>query len=79
MFSIVTKTFAIPIKLRYDCPPASKFGSDAPLWKTATTGFLAIVEKVAAWITEFAQGMLCYCAPTSPLKDIPLQNYPMSE
>ena len=84
MLSIVRKAFAIPIKLRYDCPPASKFGSDAPLWKTATTGFLAIVENVAACITEFAQGMMlplpCCCAQKSTLKYIPsLQNYPMSE
>ncbi|KAF7290808.1 Protein MON2 [Mycena indigotica] len=37
--------YSIPVKLKYDCPPASKFGKDQPLWKTATSNFLKIVKE----------------------------------
>ncbi|KAJ7641694.1 hypothetical protein FB45DRAFT_900796 [Roridomyces roridus] len=37
--------YSIPVKLKYDCPPASKFGHDLPLWKTATSNFLKIVKE----------------------------------
>ncbi len=37
---ILLQAYYIPIKLKYDCPPASKFGKDLLLWKTATTCFL---------------------------------------
>ena len=46
----VLAAFSIPIKLKYDCPPASKFGKEQPLWKTATTGFLRIVREIAGQI-----------------------------
>ncbi|KAJ7054837.1 hypothetical protein C8F01DRAFT_1161520 [Mycena amicta] len=37
---------ALPfVKLKYDCPPASKFGKDQPLWKSATSNFLKIVKE----------------------------------
>ncbi|KAL1741643.1 guanine nucleotide exchange factor in Golgi transport N-terminal-domain-containing protein [Schizophyllum fasciatum] len=42
----VLSAYAIPMKLKYDCPPASKFGKDEPLWKTATRSFLRIVKEV---------------------------------
>ncbi|KAI5120993.1 hypothetical protein M0805_000454 [Coniferiporia weirii] len=37
--------YAVPIKLKYECPEPSKYGSDTPLWKTATTSFLHIVKE----------------------------------
>ncbi|TFY76565.1 hypothetical protein EWM64_g7449 [Hericium alpestre] len=39
--------YSIPIKMKYECPPASKFGKDPPLWKSATTNFLKIVKHIA--------------------------------
>ncbi|KAL1725821.1 guanine nucleotide exchange factor in Golgi transport N-terminal-domain-containing protein, partial [Schizophyllum commune] len=42
----VLSAYAIPMKLKYDCPPSSKFAKDEPLWKTATTSFLRIVKEV---------------------------------
>ncbi|EJC99516.1 uncharacterized protein FOMMEDRAFT_142756 [Fomitiporia mediterranea MF3/22] len=41
----VFSAFAVPIKLKYECPAPSKYGSDIPLWKTATTSFLLIVKE----------------------------------
>lgn len=41
----VLSAYSIPVKLKYDCPPASKFGHDLPLWKTATANFLRIVQE----------------------------------
>ncbi|KAJ7026944.1 hypothetical protein C8F04DRAFT_1008614 [Mycena alexandri] len=41
----VLSAYSIPVKLKYDCPPASKFGHDLPLWKTATSNFLRIVRE----------------------------------
>ncbi|EGO23125.1 hypothetical protein SERLADRAFT_439867 [Serpula lacrymans var. lacrymans S7.9] len=43
----VLSAYAIPVKLKYDCPAPSKFGNDLPLWKTATTSFLRIVKECA--------------------------------
>lgn len=40
------QAYALPIKLKYDCPPASKFGDDPPLWKTALTTFVPVLELV---------------------------------
>ncbi|WVR08607.1 hypothetical protein IAU60_005662 [Kwoniella sp. DSM 27419] len=31
----VLSAYTIPTKLKYDCPPANRFGDDPPLWKTA--------------------------------------------
>lgn len=38
--------YAIPIKLKYDCPPSSKFGNDPPLWQTALINCVSVVERV---------------------------------
>ncbi|OCF58554.1 hypothetical protein L486_04587 [Kwoniella mangroviensis CBS 10435] len=44
----VLGAYSIPIKLKYDCPPANKFGEDPPLWKTAMTTFVAVLDIVMA-------------------------------
>lgn len=31
------QVYAIPIKLKYDCPPANRFGEDPPLWKSVSS------------------------------------------
>ncbi|KAL6306601.1 hypothetical protein BKA93DRAFT_729312 [Sparassis latifolia] len=41
----IFSAYAIPIKLKYECPAASKFGKDLPLWKTASSSFLRIVKE----------------------------------
>ncbi|KAG8918160.1 hypothetical protein FRC02_002577 [Tulasnella sp. 418] len=48
---------SIPVKLKYESPPASKFGSDPPLWKTATTSFLKIVKEAAPRINKFDEAL----------------------
>ena len=35
------------MRLKYDCPPSSKFGSDQPLWQTATIQFLRLARSCA--------------------------------
>ncbi|WRT70613.1 uncharacterized protein IL334_007611 [Kwoniella shivajii] len=42
----VLGAYSIPIKLKYDCPSPNKFGEDPPLWKTAMTTFVAILDIV---------------------------------
>ena len=54
----VLSAYSIPIKLKYDCPPPSKFGKDPPLWKTATTSFLRIVREIATQVQSFGSGQL---------------------
>ncbi|GJJ14425.1 hypothetical protein Clacol_008689 [Clathrus columnatus] len=49
----ILSAYSIPIKLKYDCPPSSKSGSDLPLWKTATTCFLRIVKECSFRIGKF--------------------------
>lgn len=46
----VLSAYAVPIKFKYDCPPPSKFGKDAPLWKTATRCFLKVVKEIGPQI-----------------------------
>ncbi|ODN82823.1 hypothetical protein L202_01090 [Cryptococcus amylolentus CBS 6039] len=40
--------YSIPIKLKYDCPPANRFGDDPPLWRSATLAFSSILGWVIA-------------------------------
>ncbi|WWC92223.1 uncharacterized protein L201_007177 [Kwoniella dendrophila CBS 6074] len=42
----VLGAYSIPIKLKYDCPAPNKFGDDPPLWKTAMTTFIAVLDNV---------------------------------
>ncbi|KAL7422319.1 Endocytosis and vacuole integrity protein [Cryptotrichosporon argae] len=42
----VVGAYVLPIKLKYDCPPASKYGNDPPLWKTAMATFVPVLEVV---------------------------------
>jgi hypothetical protein len=42
----VLGAYALPIKLKYDCPPASRFGSDPPLWRTALSTFVRVLDLV---------------------------------
>ncbi|KAF5376165.1 hypothetical protein D9757_009328 [Collybiopsis confluens] len=49
----VMSAYAIPIKLKYDCPAPSKHGKDSPLWKTATTCFLRIVKECCPQVVVF--------------------------
>ncbi|KAK2460493.1 hypothetical protein APHAL10511_007499 [Amanita phalloides] len=44
--------YSIPIKMKYECPAPSKFGNDAPLWKTATECFLRIVKECAVQMEQ---------------------------
>lgn len=42
----VIGAYALPIKLKYDCPPACKFGEDPPLWRTAMTTFVRVLKAI---------------------------------
>src|ERR1700731_2545645 len=47
------------MKMKYDCPPASVFGKDPPLWKSATTNFLRVVKECAVGMTKHRGGEFC--------------------
>ncbi|KZT30047.1 hypothetical protein NEOLEDRAFT_1153423 [Neolentinus lepideus HHB14362 ss-1] len=47
---VVISAYSIPIKMKYECPAPSKYGNDAPLWKTSTTSFLRIVKECGSQI-----------------------------
>ncbi|KZT66278.1 hypothetical protein DAEQUDRAFT_470892 [Daedalea quercina L-15889] len=51
----ICSAYAIPIKLKYECPAPSKFGKDPPLWKTATNNFLRIVKECGPQLREFGE------------------------
>lgn len=53
----VLGSLAIPIKLKYDCPPSNKFGNDPPLWRTASKAALPIITGCLDQInrTEISQ------------------------
>ena len=52
----VMQAYAVPIKLKYECPPPSNFGNDIPLWKTATSSFLRIVKESTRQLKLFGNG-----------------------
>ena len=54
----VLSAYAVPIKLKYECPPPSKFGKDPPLWKTATTCFLKIVKEIGPQVDVLDSSMV---------------------
>jgi protein MON2 len=54
----VLSAYAVPIKLKYECPPPSKFGKDLPPWKTATTCFLKVVKEIGPRITTLGSSMI---------------------
>ncbi|KIY67422.1 hypothetical protein CYLTODRAFT_422528 [Cylindrobasidium torrendii FP15055 ss-10] len=53
----VLACYAIPVKLKYDCPASSKYDSSKvpPLWKTATTCFLRVVKEVSGNVSKIEQ------------------------
>ncbi|WOO78809.1 Protein MON2 [Vanrija pseudolonga] len=44
----VIGAYALPIKLKYDCPSANKWGSDPPLWRTAMTTFVRVLKVLTS-------------------------------
>jgi len=46
----ILSAYAVPIKLKYECPPPSKFGKDLPLWRTATTCFFKVIKVIGPQI-----------------------------
>jgi hypothetical protein len=59
----VLSAYAVPIKLKYDCPPPSKFGKDAPLWKTATACFLKVVKEIGPQINTALGSSMSFYLP----------------
>ena len=69
----VLSAYAVPIKVKYECPPPSKFGKDPPLWKTATTCFLKVIKEIGPKISTLCSSMIFQgmestypCADTPP-------------
>lgn len=48
----VLGAYALPIKLKYDCPPAARYGDDPPLWRTAMATFVRVLELVMPRLTS---------------------------
>ncbi|BGP52111.1 Endocytosis and vacuole integrity protein [Rhodotorula kratochvilovae] len=46
------QAYALPLRLKHDCPPPAKFGSAEPLWKTATVNFLKAVRDVTTGLQQ---------------------------
>ena len=53
----ILSTYAIPIKLKYDGPSLSKFGKDAPLWKTTMTCSLKVIKEIGPQIDTLGSSM----------------------
>ncbi|QRW03962.1 dimerization and cyclophilin-binding domain of Mon2 [Ceratobasidium sp. AG-Ba] len=53
----ILSAYSIPIKLKYDCPAASKFGDDPPLWKTATTCVLQTIKDCTLELPNFTESV----------------------
>jgi hypothetical protein len=55
----VLSAYAVPIKLKYECPPSAKCGRDLPLW-TATSCFLNILKEIGPWINVLGSSMIYF-------------------
>jgi len=64
----VLSAYAVLIKLKYECPPPSKFGKDLPLWKTATTCFLKVIKEIGPQISTLSSSMIFHWS-TNPCAD----------
>ncbi|GAA6056217.1 hypothetical protein JCM3770_002092 [Rhodotorula araucariae] len=50
--SKMLQAYALPLRLKHDCPAPAKFGSAEPLWKTATINYLKAVRDVTAGLQQ---------------------------
>lgn len=63
------QAYAVPMRQKFNCPPASKFGSDAPLWRSTTLQFLRVGPTIARRLSaaqKMGEGwkklLDCYCS-----------------
>ncbi|KAK4056370.1 Endocytosis and vacuole integrity protein [Microbotryomycetes sp. JL221] len=49
----VLEAYAIPMRLKYDCPSPSKYSTAEALWKTATINFLKAVRECVSSLAKF--------------------------
>lgn len=54
----VLSAYTVPIKLKYEYPPPSKFGKDPPLWKTATTCSLRVIKEIGPKISTLCSSII---------------------
>ncbi|GAA5958007.1 hypothetical protein JCM3765_006230 [Sporobolomyces pararoseus] len=47
--------YALPMRLKHECPAPAKFGSAEPLWKSATVDFLKGIRDVVAVLREIGK------------------------
>jgi hypothetical protein len=53
------------MKLKYDVPPASKFGDDPPLWKTAVSCFNTVARDCISAVDQLGSGQFAIPFNTS--------------
>ncbi|GHJ88999.1 hypothetical protein NliqN6_5401 [Naganishia liquefaciens] len=56
-FERLMGALALPIKLRYECPPSSKFGEDPPLWQTALICATKVLQDAPKTIATNAKDL----------------------
>ncbi|WVQ95482.1 hypothetical protein IAU59_002579 [Kwoniella sp. CBS 9459] len=47
----VLGAYSLPIRLKYDCPPANRFGEDPPLWRSALSNLLPFLEQILNFLS----------------------------
>ncbi|CAB4394110.1 unnamed protein product [Rhizophagus irregularis] len=52
-FAKIIKSYGVPMKLKYNCPPSGKHVEDIELWKIATTALLEIVKDGLTALENF--------------------------
>lgn len=51
----VLAAFALPIKMKYDCPAANRFGEGPPLWRVGMEGFVPVLRGVVRGLDELGE------------------------
>lgn len=49
------QAYALPIKMKYDCPPANRFGEDAPLWRTGMEAFVPVLRGITSGLNRLGE------------------------
>ncbi|RIA83990.1 hypothetical protein C1645_880206 [Glomus cerebriforme] len=60
-FARIIKSYGVPMKLKYDCPPSGKHVEDTELWKIATIALLEIVKDGLIALENFGDAISDEC------------------
>ncbi|KAF9973368.1 hypothetical protein BGZ73_003400 [Actinomortierella ambigua] len=53
VYAMILRSLGVAMRLRYKCPPSYKHVEDTPLWKSATSAYLEVINNSIATLESF--------------------------